>query len=273
MNQAGIAPQRIAGLSQKIGRVGREGTLILTSTQSTPVVRYSLEEFRRAVLSPAPRTAVFDCDGTLWSGDTGYGFMAWSMEAGLLSRNASDWIDARHRLYRQGKVSEVGICGEMVQVYAGLREEELRRAAARYFVTNVEAQIFPEMLALVADLRAAGADIWAVSSTNNWVIEEGVWRFGIAPERVLAAEVHVHDGLISSDLIDVPTDEGKAEALRRAGVPSPTAVFGNSIHDAAMLEVAERAFPVNPTPGLIEISVRHGWTVYYPEAVLTDHTK
>jgi phosphoserine phosphatase len=245
----------------------------LTSTQTTPVVRYNLDEFRQAVLAIAPRTAVFDCDGTLWNGDAGLGFLNWSIEAGLLSRNASDWIDARHRLYRQDQVSELEICGEMVQVYASLRDEELRRAAARYFAQNVESLIFPEMQALVADLRAAGTDIWAVSSTNNWVIEEGVRRFDIPPNRVLAAAVHVHDGLITSDLIDVPTDEGKAESLRRAGHPHPDAVFGNSIHDAAMLGIAQHAFPVNPTPALAEIAAQRGWAVYYPAAVLADHTK
>ena len=76
--------------------------------------------------------AVFDCDGTLWSGDSGYGFMVWSIEQGLVSRSTSDWIDTRHRAYRAGKVSELQICGEMVQIYAGLREQELRDAAQKY---------------------------------------------------------------------------------------------------------------------------------------------
>jgi phosphoserine phosphatase len=241
--------------------------------QTGPVVRLSQEEFRQAALSPAPRVAVFDCDGTLWDGDAGLGFMTWSMEAGLLSRDATSWIDERHRLYRQGEVSEVQICGEMVQVYAGLREEELRRAAARFFATHIEAQIFPEMRTLVSDLQRAGAEIYAVSSTNNWVIEEGVRHFGIGPEHVMAACVRVHDGLITSDLIDTPTDEGKAEALRRAGIAHPDEVFGNSIHDAAMLAIAARPFPVNPTPALAEIAAQHGWAVFYPDAVLADHTK
>lgn len=243
------------------------------SLQTGPVVRLSQEEFRQAALSPAPRVAVFDCDGTLWDGDAGLGFMTWSMEAGLLSRDATSWIDERHRLYRQGEVSEVQICGEMVQVYAGLREEELRRAAARFFATHIEAQIFPEMRTLVSDLQRAGAEIYAVSSTNNWVIEEGVRHFGIGPEHVMAACVRVHDGLITSDLIDTPTDEGKAEALRRAGIAHPDEVFGNSIHDAAMLAIAARPFPVNPTPALAEIAAQHGWAVFYPDAVLADHTK
>jgi len=247
------------------------------SLETRPAVRWTLPELRQAALDPAPKVAVFDCDGTLWDGDAGLGFMNWSIEAGVLSRDASGWIDARHRLYRQDQVSEAQICGEMVQVYAGLREEELRRAAARYFSTHVEAQIFPEMQSLVADLRAAGADIWAVSSTNNWVIEEGVRRFGIAPDRVLAACVRIQDqarnGVITSDLIDVPTDEGKALALQRAGLPHPDQVYGNSIHDAAMLEIAVRAFPINPTPALAEIAAQRGWSVYYPDAVLADHTK
>ena len=245
----------------------------MTTSQTGPVVRLNIEEFRHAALTPTPRIAVFDCDGTLWSGDAGLGFMTWSIEAGVLSREPSHWIEERHRLYREGKVSEADICGEMVQVYAGLREEELRRMAARYFAGHVDAQIFSEMRALVADLRAAGTDIWAVSSTNNWVIEEGVRRFGIPAERVLAACVRVRAGVVTGELIDVPTDEGKAEALRRAGIPRPDEVFGNSIHDAAMLEMAVRAFPVNPTPALGEIAAERGWSVYYPQAVLTDHTK
>jgi phosphoserine phosphatase len=241
--------------------------------QAAPAIRYAHEEFRNAVLHPTPKLAVFDCDGTLWDGDAGLGFMTWSMEAGLLSRNASDWIDARHRLYRHGEVSEVDICGEMVQVYASLREEELHRAAARYFAAHVEAQIFPEMQSLIADLQAAGTEIWAVSSTNIWVIEEGVRRFGIPMERVLAARVRVHEGLITSDLIEVPTDEGKVEAMRRVGITAPDVAFGNSIHDTAMLGIAKRAFPVNPTPGLLEIAAQRGWAVFYPESVLADHTK
>jgi phosphoserine phosphatase len=243
------------------------------SLETRPVVRWTLPELRHAALDPAPGIAVFDCDGTLWDGDAGLGFMIWSIEAGVLSREASGWIDARHRLYRHGEVSEAQICGEMVQIYAGLREDELRRAAARYFTIHVEPQIFPEMQTLVADLRDAGADIWAVSSTNNWVIEEGVRRFGIGPERVLAAQVHTRDGLITSGLIDVPTDEGKAEALDRAGIPHPDQVYGNSIHDAAMLQIAARAFPINPTPALAEIAAQRGWSVYYPDAVLADHAK
>jgi phosphoserine phosphatase len=238
----------------------------LTILQTTPTVRLTTPEFFASVLATPPATAVFDCDDTLWSGDSGYGFMVWSIESGLVSRNASDWIDSRHRLYRSGEVSEATMCGEMVQVYAGLREDELRKAAAEYFHSEVEARIFPEMRELVAQLRAGGAELWAVSSTNTWVVEEGAREFGIPAERVLAAKVRVKDGAITSQLLDVPTDEGKALSLECAGIPSPDAVFGNSIHDAAMLAIAKRAYAVNATPALLQIAGDKGWPVFYPQS-------
>jgi phosphoserine phosphatase len=235
--------------------------------KAVAVKRLSTSEFHAAVHGLSPKVAVFDCDGTLWSGDAGTGFMNWTIETGLVSREATDWIDARYRGYLKGEVSEVAICGEMVQMYQRLREEEMRRAAAVFFASRIEQKIFPEMLALVEERRGEGVDIWAVSSTNNWVIEEGMRRFGIPAQRVLAACVEVKDGVVTDVLRDVPTDEGKVTALSRRGVMAPDAVFGNSVHDAAMLEIARRAFPVNPSPALVERSAERGWAVYYPASV------
>jgi phosphoserine phosphatase len=203
----------------------------------------------------------------LWSGDAGSSFMKWTVETGLVSREATDWIDARYRGYLKGEVSEVAICGEMVQMYQRLREDEMRRAAKTFFTSQIEPNIFPEMKELVDELHAKGVEIWAVSSTNNWVIEEGAQRFGIPAERVLAACVQVKDGVVTDVIQDVPTDAGKVAALARAGVTTPDAVFGNSVHDVAMLEIARRAFPVNPTPALMERSAQEGWPVYYPASV------
>jgi phosphoserine phosphatase len=230
----------------------------------TEIPKWTAQEFERLVLESHPQAAVFDCDGTLWSGDSGYGFMVWSLEQGLVSRSTSDWIDTRHRAYQSGKVSELQICGEMVQIYAGLREQELRAAAAQYVREFVRGHVFPEMVSLVAALRQAGVELWAVSSTNRWVVAEGIREFGIAEERLLAAEVRVSQGIISSEIVDVPTDEGKAEALRRVGLASPDAAFGNSIHDLAMLEIARHAFPVNPSPALLEAAAKNGWGYFRP---------
>ena len=234
--------------------------------KQTNIRKWSAEEFERLVFACKPKVAVFDCDGTLWSGDAGYGFMAWSLEQGLVSRSTHDWIDMRYRAYQAGNVSEEAICGEMVQMYAGLRDGEVRAAAAQYVDQFVRGRIFAELAALVAKMRKAGIEIWAVSSTNRWVVAEGLRDFEIPDERILAAEVRVADGLVTSEIVDVPTDAAKATALNRVGLPHPDAVFGNSIHDLAMLELARCAFPVNPSPGLKEAAAKRGWGYYRPQA-------
>jgi HAD superfamily phosphoserine phosphatase-like hydrolase len=236
------------------------------SPAATAARQWSTEAFEQRVFESKPKVAVFDCDGTLWGGDAGYGFMAWSLEQGLVSRSTNDWIDSRYRAYRNGEVSEAAMCGEMVQLYAGLRERELEAAAARYVDEFVRLRVFAEMAALVERMRHIGVEIWAVSSTNRWVITEGLRDFGIPRERILAAEVRVQDGIITGEIINVPTDEAKAAALKRVGVPAPDAVFGNSIHDLAMLEIARRPFPVNPSPALLDAAAKRGWGYFRPQS-------
>jgi phosphoserine phosphatase len=236
----------------------------LSSTQQLEVTRWTLQQLEHLVAAATPQIAVFDCDGTLWSGDSGYGFMVWSIDQGLVSRSTSDWLDTRYRAYLAGTVDEATMCGEMVQIYAGLREQELRGAASRYFSEHVSPLIFSEMAALVDSMRKSNVELWAVSSTNKWVVSEGVRGFGIPEERVLAAEVKVVDGLITSELVDVPTGPAKAAALRRVGLPHPDVVFGNSLHDLAMLEIAAHPFPVNPSPALLEECAKRGWGYFRP---------
>jgi len=229
------------------------------------------EQFRAGVLALEPKIAVFDCDGTLWSGDAGSAFMHWSFESGLLSHDATAWLTGRYNGYKRGEVSELAICGEMVQVYRGLPVTRLREAAAEFFREHVQRNIFPEMLELVTELNRRGATIWAVSSTCDWVIEEGVKQFGIPAEHVLAASVFSEGGIATDRLRDVPTDEGKVAALARVGISTatnqPDCVFGNSIHDAAMLSIARAAFPVNPSRGLAEAATTAGWPLFYPVGI------
>lgn len=234
--------------------------------------------FHARVHSLSPRIAVFDCDGTLWSGDAGSAFMHWTIDTQLISPQQISWLLARYEGYKNLTVSEYDICGDMTRVYAGLPVETLRRAAAQFFAEYIEPNIFPELALLIAELQQTGCDIWAVSSTNNWVIEEGVRRFNIPASHVLAARVAIDaHGLITDNLLHVPTDEDKVVALSRVGITAgdhaPEAVFGNSIHDAAMLSIARTqngipgAFPINPSTDLLTRAAREAWPVYYPASV------
>ena len=223
------------------------------------------EHFVESVLALRPSIAVFDCDGTLWSGDAGADFFYWEIERGLVSREVGEWARARYQDYLAGQVGEEQICGEMVTMNRGIAQEVLQRAAEEFFGEVVSHRIFPEMQELTNRLVNQGCEIWAVSSTNNWVVEVGVSRFGIPQDHVLAASVHIEDGRASDRLIRVPTDELKAVAIREVIGKPMEAVFGNSVHDQAMLEMAKWPFCVNPNPDLEEVARERGWTVYWPE--------
>lgn len=229
-----------------------------------PSLSRSQTDFVSRVLALSPRVAVFDCDGTLWAGDSGALFFYWELDRGLIPEETARWARARYDEYLAGRVGEEQICGEMVTIHQGLDEAAVRAAAREFSEAEVAGRFFPEMIELGRVLRATGCQLWAVSSTNNWVVEAGAERVGIPPERVLAACVGTESGRVTGNLVRVPSGTGKAMALRQVLAPPVDVVFGNSIHDYAMLELATYPFCINPTPDLLAIAQDRRWPVYWP---------
>jgi HAD superfamily phosphoserine phosphatase-like hydrolase len=229
-------------------------------------------EFVESVLTLKPRVATFDCDGTLWSGDAGEGFFSWELEQGLVSDQIVQCARQRYADYKAGQVAEDVMCGEMATMHRGLREEVVQQACDTFFAQAIAPDIFPELRELVQRLRAAGCDVWAVSSSNQWIIRSGMRSFGIPQSRTLAAEVAVENGTISDRLIRVPSGPGKSEAIRSVLKSSPDqapdCAFGNAIWDREMLAMSEHPFAINPNPDLKEIALANGWTVYQPQFFL-----
>lgn len=222
-------------------------------------------EFINAVLNLRPKLAVFDCDGTLWSGDAGEGFFDWELKRGLVSNEIAHWARPRYADYKNGKVAEEVMCGEMVTMHRGLREAEIMQAAKQYFDEAFVTRIFPEMRGLIAGLQRSGCEVWAVSSTNEWVIGAAATHFGIDPRKILAAAVEIEDGQITDRLIRVPSGEGKPRAIREVIGRTPDAAFGNSRWDVEMLAMAKAAFAINANPDLRKIATERGWTLYQPD--------
>jgi phosphoserine phosphatase len=175
------------------------------------------------------------------------------------------WARARYADYKAGKVSEDDMCGEMVTLHKGLREDEILRLSKEFFEANFVRNIFSEMQRLIAELQKSGCDVWAVSSTNEWVIREAMKHFGIPREKVLAAAVEIDNGIITDRLIRVPSGIGKPRAILEVVGRPPDAAFGNSRWDAEMLQIARYAVAVNPNPDLEQVARQRGWTIYWPD--------
>jgi phosphoserine phosphatase len=226
--------------------------------------------FLQSVLRLQPRLAVFDCDGTLWDGDAGEQFFYWELERGVVGPEVLRWAGPRYDQYRAGQVGEEQMCGEMVAMHQGIPAARLERAAQEFFSERIARHIFPEMQELTRRLAATGCELWAVSSTNEWVIRAALEHFAISQERVLAASVETVAGMATDRLIRVPTDESKVAAIRQVIGRTPDAAFGNSIHDQAMLEISAHAFAVNPSAELEQAAQQRGWTIYRPDKAATD---
>ena len=221
-------------------------------------------EFIESVLTLKPRVATFDCDGTLWSGDAGEGFFSWEMAQGLVTDEIIHRMRSRYADYRNGEVAEDVMCGEMVTMHRDLREEVVQQACDKYFAQAIAPNIFPEMQELVRRLRSSGCDVWAVSSSSQWIIRSAMKFFDVPNNRILAAEVAVDNGTITDRLIRVPSGPGKVEAIRSVLNSPPDCAFGNAIWDREMLALSQHPFAINPNPNLKEVAVARNWTVYQP---------
>jgi HAD superfamily phosphoserine phosphatase-like hydrolase len=223
-------------------------------------------EFLDSIFRLKLRVAAFDCDGTLWSGDAGERFFDWELREGeLIPRDLDRRLRERYAAYKRGEVDETTMCGEMVTMHRGIPEVKMMDAATRFFDQFFVVQIFPEMRELVRRLQENGCEVWAVSSSNEWVIRAGMKHFGIPQNRVLAAQVEVERGIVTDRLIRVPSGVGKPEALREVVKKEVDGAFGNSRWDREMLAMAKHAFAVNPNPDLEAVARERGWRIYFPE--------
>jgi HAD superfamily phosphoserine phosphatase-like hydrolase len=227
-------------------------------------IEISPSEFVNSVLRLQPAFATFDCDGTLWSGDAGEGFFDWELRRGVVSPEITKAIRARYADYRAGQVSEDDMCAEMVTLHRELLETKVEALAEEFFESNIAKNIFPEMQELVGRLISSGVDVWAVSSTNEWVIRAGMRHFGIPTDKILAAKVEIENGIVTDRLVRIPSGEGKPKAILEVAKRKPDAAFGNSRWDAAMLEIARHPYAVNPNPDLKELAEKRGWSIYFP---------
>jgi len=225
----------------------------------------SAQDFLTSVLRLAPRVAAFDCDGTLWSGDAGETFFDWEIKRGLVSAEVGRAMRARYLEYKAGKVSEEDMCGEMVTMHKGISEAAMMEAATEFMTTSFPGHVFPEMRELVRRLHDSGCEIWAVSSSNEWVIRAGMEQFGIPHDRILATKVGLDGDVVTDRLIRVPSGPGKPKALQEVVIKDIDAAFGNSKWDTEMLAHARHAFAVNPNPDLEALARQRGWTIYSPD--------
>jgi len=174
---------------------------------------------------------------------------------------------ARYAEYEAGKVSEDDMCREMVTMHEGISEAAMIEAATEFMAHSFPSHIFPEMHELVRGLHKQGCQVWAVSSSNEWVIRAGMRQFDIPEKHILATKAELERGIVTDRVVRVPSGPGKVQALREVAGGDVDAAFGNSCWDKEMLAAARHAFAINPNPDLEATARECGWRIYFPDGI------
>ena len=112
--------------------------------------------------------------------------MRWTIETQLIAPDQIAWINERYEGYKRGDVSELAICGEMVQVYQRhspsqpFAPQPLRRSFAR---SHCAPYIPRDGLNSSPTLQNQGwlRHLGSEFHLNDWVIEEGAQAIQYSP--------------------------------------------------------------------------------------------
>ena len=211
--------------------------------------------------------AVFDADETLWRHDVGEGFLQWLIQHEHLKQSPpEEGFFARYEaLSEQNKY--VGY-PYIVQIMSGLTEDEVRTLAERYF-TEFAHNIYLAQKELIQDLQTAGARVWIVSASNQWLVQVTAPHLGVPVEQVVGMRVVVESGVLTDKIADPITyRQGKVDAIREFIGQDPVLVAGDSMTDYEMLKIAkEIALVINPidkgpaNKNIARLAREHHWLI------------
>lgn len=237
-------------------------------TQWSPQIQTRLDQLlARPDLKGA--LIVFDADGTLWRDDIGEAFARWLIaEKKLVNPAVADVFAEYERLCAIDKM--VGY-PYLVQIMAGIREQDLRTWAEAFAKDHVAKHAYQPQHTLIKDLQAKGADVWIVSASNQWIVEAGGHHLGIPADKVVGIRLAVKDGVLTDQVIlPVTYRPGKVEAIQKYIGKTPILVAGDSITDYEMMVISsDVALVIHPREGgsgpkqLKALAEQHGWPIQH----------
>ena len=121
------------------------------------------QKFADSVLALCPRIAVFECDGTLWSGDSGADFFYWQIDRGMFPHDVAERAAARYSDYKQGKVDEEVMCGEMVAIKHGNARAQSQHGVSKFLAGG---SLGPQM-AVPARSFSKSSGVSTLATTNG----------------------------------------------------------------------------------------------------------
>jgi HAD superfamily hydrolase (TIGR01490 family) len=243
-------------------------------TELTKAYSRSRAALKRRGERPAPELAhdpatlaIFDLDGTVISANIVQQYFAvvratkprrlWPAEISGLLASVPGYLRAEQR-DRSELIRMVN------RRYKGYREQDLKDLMNGELGRTIRASIRPEALEVIQRHRAAGHRTVLVSGALEVLVEPLKDLF----DEVIATEMDVDEnGVLSGYLATPPlVDEARANWLRKYAVEREANLadaygYGDSMADAAWLELVGSPSAINPDLGLFSIAKKKRWSI------------
>jgi HAD superfamily hydrolase (TIGR01490 family) len=211
--------------------------------------------------------AFFDVDRTLLAGASGLHLVQPFRRRGLLSArqvartmliqlsfSSKGSDDEQLDRFTEG-VKEL-MRGWEHDVVVDVIEQELER--------RVKPMVFQEALERIAQHKAQGQKVYAVSATMEEIVEPLARLLGL--DGAIATRMEVVDGKFTGEIELANHGAAKADRLRAFAAEhdldlAASSAYSDSITDAEFLRAVGRAYAVNPDKGLRALAEEEGWGI------------
>ena len=208
-----------------------------------------------SLLNGPAGVACFDWDETCASGDLGEYLLQ------ELDDTGEKW-----RYYEQliAKGLTPAAYAQAATVLAGQSEDgaaEICRRAVESAIASGTIAIRPEIRALISAFQFAKWDVWVVTASTPYLVEEAALGVGVPRDKVLGMRLVVTEGLYSNAISGpICYGAGKVDSIMRSIGRLPDFAAGDTWTDLEMLVSAKTAMLVgNRKPKLSDLAKESGW--------------
>lgn len=130
---------------------------------------------------------------------------------------------------------------DRIKFLSGLTPEEVQRIGDDCFHEKYQNKFYPQMKALLANLRNYGFETWVISASPELLYQRFcVEELGFQEDRVIGVKSLVTmSGVVTDQIVfPSPQDEGKAEVIRTFIKTRPLFAAGNSRGDMEMMNTS-----------------------------------
>jgi HAD superfamily hydrolase (TIGR01490 family) len=210
--------------------------------------------------------AIFDLDETLISIDSDHAWGEFICELGLVDRDQyRARNDAFYEDYKQGQLDVRAYLRFACGVLARYPMNQLVDWRQQFVETVIEPAILPAAVALVNRHRRAGDYPIVITSTQRFITETIVERFGI--ETLIAPEPEIVAGRFTGEVVGVPSfGQGKVTRLNawladHGHSLKGSYFYSDSRNDLPLLRLVDHPVAVDPDETLRQEAEQKRWPI------------